>query len=178
VTDAALQQSTDPQERLMLLDQKLQQPYVLFCDIYSRYIFERSLYEERAKGTVQKARLSELMVAAQKRAYANMLDEDGYHPLFWCSKLHFYISDYPFYNYPYTFGYLFAGGVYDRAKKEGAGFADKYRDLLADTGSMSTDEVAKKHLDVDLSGKQFWNDAVGRSLADIDEFVKLADDLA
>lgn len=178
VTDAALQQSTDPQERLMLLDQKLQQPYVLFCDIYSRYLFERSLYEERATGTIQKARLSELMVAAQKRAYANMLDEDGYHPFFWCSKLHFYISDNPFYNFPYTFGYLFAGGVYDRAKKEGAGFADKYRDLLADTGSMTTDEVARKHLGVDLSGKEFWNDAVGRSLADIDEFAKLADELA
>lgn len=63
-------------------------------------------------------------------------------------------------------------------KRKAPGFADKYRDLLADTGSMSTDEVAIKHLDVDLSGKQFWNDAVGRSLADIDEFVKLADDLA
>jgi pepF/M3 family oligoendopeptidase len=178
VTDAALKQSDDPQEKLMLLDQKLQQPYILFCDIYSRYLFERSLYEERQKGTVQRNRMSELMVAAQKRAYANMLDDNGYHPLFWCSKLHFYISELPFYNFPYTFGYLFAGGVYDRAQKEGAGFADKYRELLADTGSMSTDDVAKKHLGIDLTGDQFWTDAVNRSLADIDEFVRLADELA
>ena len=84
----------------------------------------------------------------------------------------------PFYNFPYTFGSLFAGGVYDRAQKEGAGFADKYRDLLADTGSMTTDDVARKHLGVDLTGDGFWTDAVNRSLADIDEFVRLANDLA
>jgi len=174
VTDAALNATWEREERLMLLEQKLQQAYVLFCDIYTRFLFDQSFYAERRRGPVAKERLCELMVEAQKKAFGNLLDESGYHPYFWASKLHFYITDHPFYNYPYTFGFLFAGGVYDRARKEGKAFAPKYQALLADSGSMTTDQAAKKHLGVDLAKEDFWRDAVGRSLAELDEFVKLA----
>ncbi len=174
VIDAALEQATDPQEKLMLLDQKLQAAYTMFTDIYCRFLFDKAFYAERANGIVQKDRLNEIMVEAQKKAFAGLIDESGYHPLFWCSKLHFFFTDVPFYNFPYTFGYLFSGGVYDRAKKEGAAFADKYRALLADTGSMTTEEVARKHLGVDLTQEDFWIDAVNRQLDYVDAFVKLA----
>lgn len=174
VTDAAMKECDDPREKLMLIDQKLQQPFIFFCDIHTRYLFDSWFYEERKNGVVGKERLRELMVKAQKQAFGPLLDESGHHPLFWASKLHFYITDAPFYNYPYTVGFLFAGGVYDRARKEGSAFADKYRALLADTGSMTTEDVAMKHLGADLTKEDFWNDAVNRSLADVDEFVKLA----
>lgn len=178
VTDAALEATNDPQEKLMLLDQKLQGPYTMFCDIYSRYLFEKQFTEERVKGVLDQDRMCELMIKAQKQAFGDLLDESGYHPMFWASKLHFHMSDLGFYNYPYTFGFIFAGGVYDRAKKEGPSFAPKYRDMLADTGIMTTEEVAKKHLEVDLTDESFWTDAVFRSLADVDEFVKLAESLS
>jgi pepF/M3 family oligoendopeptidase len=174
VTDAALEQASGDQEKLMLLEQKLQAAYVMFTDLYSRYLFDRAFYDERADGVVGSDRLTELMLAAQKRAFQGMLSEDGYHPLFWCSKLHFYHTSVPFYNFPYTFGFLFAGGVYHRARQEGASFADKYAALLADTGSMSTEDVAKKHLGVDLTKEDFWKDAVDQALADVDAFVALA----
>jgi len=175
VTDAALGACNDPGEKLMLLEQKIQGVYVMFCDLHSRYLFEQQFYAERKKGVVGKDRLSEIMNAAQKDAFGDLLDESGYHPLFWCSKLHFYLTEQPFYNFPYTFGFLFSGGVYDRAKKEGSAFAKKYQALLADTGSMSTEELAKKHLDVDLTEEKFWVDAVNLARADVDEFVKLAE---
>ena len=162
----------------MLLEQKLQQAYTLFTDLRSRYLFEQDFCEERKKGMVPASRLKELMISAQKRAFGNLLDESGYHPLFWASKLHFYIGEFGFYNFPYTVGFLFAGGVYDRAKKEGKAFAPKYAELLADTGSMRTEDVARKHLGVDLTQEQFWADAVARSLADLDAFAKLAEELA
>ena len=177
VTDAALEATDDPATKLMLLEQKIQSAYVLFCDIQSRYLFERSFYEKRKEGVVGAQQLRGLMIDAQRKAFGSLLDETGYHPLFWCSKLHFYITGAAFYNYPYTFGFLFAGGVYDRAKKEGPAFAENYRALLADTGSMTTEDLARKHLDVDLTKDDFWSDAVARSLGDIDEFVKLADSL-
>jgi oligoendopeptidase F len=173
VTDAALASANDSEERLMLLDQKLQGAFVLFCDIYSRYLFETSFYAERKKGIVEASRLRELMIAAQRRAFGGLLDESGYHPLFWASKLHFYATDAPFYNFPYTFGYLFAQGVYARAKQEGPAFAERYRALLADTGSMTSEEVAQKHLGVDLTKEEFWTSAVGLALADVNKFVNL-----
>lgn len=173
VTDAALSATTDREERLMLMDQKLQSAYVLFCDLYARYLFETSFYAERKNGMVETARLRELMIAAQERAFGGLLDESGYHPLFWCSKLHFYATDAPFYNFPYTFGFLFSQGVYAQAKAEGAGFAERYRALLADTGSMSSEEVAHKHLNADLTKEDFWSKAVNLALGDVNAFVNM-----
>ncbi len=174
VIDAALEQATDPQEKLMLLDQKLQAAYTMFTDIRCRFLFDKAFYAERRNGIVQKDRLNEIMIEVQKKAFTGMLDESGYHPLFWCSKLHFYLTDMPFYNFPYTFGFLFSSGVYDRAKKEGPAFAEKYRALLADTGSMTTEDVARKHLGVDLTQEDFWVSAVNQQLAEVDTFVELA----
>ena len=174
VTDAALDVSTDAGEKLMLVDQKLQGAYTMFCDIQSRSLFDKMFYEERQKGTVGAKKLRELMLEAQKQSFGGTLDSSGYHPLFWCSKLHFYITDVPFYNFPYTFGFLFSAGIYDRAKKEGPSFADKYAALLKDTGRMTTEELAKKHLGVDLTKDAFWKDACALALADVDMFVELS----
>jgi oligoendopeptidase F len=175
VTDAAMNRSADEDERLMLLDQKLQNAHVLFCNLRARYLFDCNFYKEREKGLVARERLDELMVESQKKAFAGTLDsEQGYHKLFWASKLHFYLTDRPFYNFPYTFGFLFASGAYDRAQKEGPSFAKKYRALLADTGQMTCEQVAKKHMGVDITKPDFWRDAVNLTLANIEPFVKLA----
>ncbi len=175
VTDAALSKATDPQEKLMLLDQKLQNAYIMMCNIYARFLFDQAFYTERKKGLLSRSRLDELMLEAQKKAFVGSLDPDeGYHPLFWASKLHFYLTDRPYYHFPYTFGYLFASGVYNRARTEGQAFAKNYRALLADSGKMTTEEVAEKHLGVDLTGEAFWKEAVDRVLSDIAPFVELA----
>jgi oligoendopeptidase F len=176
VTDAALGKAQNTGEKLFLLNSKLQEGFILFCNIRARFLFDSWFYEERKKGVVPRERLNELMVKAQREAFGETLAEDGYHPLFWASKLHFYDTEMPFYNFPYTYGYLFAGGIYDRAKKEGSAFAEGYRALLADTGSMTSEELAEKHLGVNLTKETFWNDSVDRVLADIEPFVKLAEE--
>ncbi|MFH2035433.1 MAG: M3 family oligoendopeptidase [Candidatus Zixiibacteriota bacterium] len=178
VTDAALQMAESTEDKLAMLDTNLQNALGLFCDLHARFIFDMSFYAERKKGLVSRERLDELMVAAQKQGFFGTLAETGYHPLFWASKLHFFLSNQPFYNFPYTFGYLFASGVYNRAKTEGESFAPKYEALLTDTGRMFTEEVAKKHMGVDLTQPDFWNSAVERCMIDIDLYEKLADEVA
>jgi len=174
VGDAALSEATDRGEKLMLLDQKLQNAYILFCNINARFTFDKTFYKERKNGLVSRARLDEIMVQSQKDTYMGTLADDGYHKLFWASKLHFFLTDVPFYNFPYTFGFLFASGVYNRAANEGTAFAPKYRALLADTGKMSSEDVAKKHMGVDLTKEDFWTEAVSRVMGDVEEFEKLA----
>jgi len=174
VTDAALKRAADPQEKIMLLDQKLMNGLIMFCNIHSRFLFDRSFYKEREKGVVGKERLNELMVEAQKKAYCGLLDpKEGYHPEFWASKLHFFETKAPFYNFPYTFGFLFSNAVYNRAREEGPAFADKYRIFLADTGSMTSEELAKKYLDFDLTDPKFWEWVTEKVVSDIDQFVEL-----
>ncbi|MCP4581869.1 MAG: M3 family oligoendopeptidase [candidate division Zixibacteria bacterium] len=174
VKDAALELAADPGEKLMMLDQKLQDGYIMMCNLHARFIFDKAFYTERKTGIVSRKRLDELMLESQKKAYAGTLDDNGYHKLFWASKLHFYLTGQPFYNFPYTFGFLFAVGIYDRALKEGSAFAKAYKELLADTGGMMAEEVAQKHLGVDLTKEDYWADAVARVMSDIDPFVELA----
>ncbi|UCD16421.1 MAG: M3 family oligoendopeptidase [Candidatus Zixiibacteriota bacterium] len=175
IVDGALGSAEGDDEKLMMMDLKLRNALIKFCNLHARFIFDKSFYEERKTGIIGRTRLDELMVNAQKEAFGGMLEgDDAYHPLFWASKLHFYLTGTPFYNYPYTFGFLFATGVYNLARREGPEFAMKYEALLADTGRMSCEDLAMKHLGTDLTGDDFWNRAVNMALEDVDEFVKLA----
>lgn len=174
VTDAAIADSDDPSEKLWLLDRKIEEAFGHFCDLRARFLFDLAFYEQRKQGALSRQRLCELMVESQKTAFGDILSDDGYHPLFWASKGHFYDTESPFYNFPYVFGYLFSSGIYEQARQEGPSFGDKYIALLKDTGSMTSEEVAMKHLGVDLTTEKFWNQSVDRVIKDIDQFVKLA----
>jgi oligoendopeptidase F len=175
VVDASFKAASSNGERLSLLNQKLDDAVSFLMNIRCRYDFERAFFAQRAKGFVDKDTLSALMLEAQQTAYHHGLAE-GYHPLFWASKLHFYITRAPFYNFPYTFGYLFSNGVYHQALAEGAAFQQRYLALLRDTGSMNTENLAQKHLGLDLTQADFWDSALDRVLADVDTFVDLAND--
>lgn len=171
VGDAAVKAAVSREEKLMLLEDKIQRSVAFFMNIHARFLFETNFYEERRHGLVSVERLNELMVAAQKEAYLDALAE--YHPHFWASKLHFYITEVPFYNFPYTFGFLFSSGIYAAALKEGAAFEDRYVALLRDTGRMNVEELARKHLGADLTQPQFWQSAVDLSLKDVEEFLEM-----
>ncbi|MCF6138010.1 M3 family oligoendopeptidase [Pseudalkalibacillus berkeleyi] len=171
VSDAAVETAKTEEERLVLLEDKIQRSVAFFMNIHARFLFETRFYEERSKGLVSVSRLNELMEEAQKEAYCDALGE--YHPHFWASKLHFYITDVPFYNFPYTFGYLFSAGIYAIAKEQGDAFEDKYIALLQDTGRMTVEELAEKHLGEDLTKPQFWTRAIQLAVEDVEEFLKL-----
>ncbi|HEY2420868.1 MAG TPA: M3 family oligoendopeptidase [Neobacillus sp.] len=173
VADASVKNAKDKAEKLVLLDDKIQRTVALLMNIHARFLFETSFYEERKLGLVSVERLNELMLAAQKEAYCDALAD--YHPLFWASKLHFFITDVPFYNFPYTFGYLFSLGIYAEALEEGNGYEEKYIALLRDTASMSVEDLAMKHLQVDLTQKDFWEKAVRPCIEDIEEFLQLTE---
>jgi len=75
---------------------------------------------------------------------------------FWMTKLHFSIPGVSFYNFPYSFGYLFSLAVYSYREEWGASFYPKYCELLRDTGRMSAEALAQKHLGQDLRSPEFW----------------------
>lgn len=175
VADAAVKEAANEEEKLVLLEDKIQRSVALLMNIHARYLFETRFYDERKQGYVSAERLNELMVDAQKEAYGDALSD--YNPTFWASKLHFYITGVPFYNFPYTFGYLFSLGIYANALKEPAGFEEKYIALLKDTGSMKVEDLAEKHLGVDLKTRDFWEEAVNACMEDVEEFMRLTDPL-
>lgn len=173
VADATLKSAKSKEEKINLLDTKLQNALAMFMNIHSRFIFENRFYSARQKGLVSEE-IAQMMIDAQKEGYHDALD--SYHPYFWAAKLHFFIDDVPFYNFPYTFGYLFSLGIYAYANKKGTSFEEEYIDLLRDTASMTTEELAQKHLDVDLTKPDFWQAGINMVLEDIQAFMELSEE--
>lgn len=175
VTDATIQAAKTVEEKIKLLDQKNSRAAIMFMDIHARYLFERRFYDNRQEGLVSTNTLNALMEQAQKDAFNHSLA--SYHPTFWASKGHFYSTSVPFYNFPYTFGFLFSLGIYAQAEKmDTKTFEQRYINLLKDTASMTTEELALKHLDVDLTKVDFWQDAIDLIIADVDTFEQLVND--
>ncbi len=171
VAEAACKAAKTREEKIALLHDKLNKTIIYLMNLHARFLFETRFYEERAKGFILPERLSEMMTDALKEAYCDSLEE--YNPLFWATKLHFYLTSVPFYNFPYTFGYLFSIGIYKELMKDPASFEEKYIALLQDTGRMKTEELAKKHLGVDLTESSFWQGAIDSAAADVGEFIRL-----
>ena len=174
VADATLKGATTKAEKINLLDAKMQNAIAMFMNIHARFIFENDFYTARQQGLVAPEKITEMMVAAQKEAYADGLAK--YHPHFWAAKLHFFIDDVPFYNFPYTFGYLFSMGIYAQAMKSDGNFEDQYIALLRDTAAMTTEELAQKHLNVDLTKPDFWQAGIDMVLHDINDFMTLTEE--
>ncbi|MGI2329532.1 M3 family oligoendopeptidase [Planococcus sp. YIM B11945] len=171
VADAAVKNAATKEEKIALLEDKVQRSVAFFMNIHARFLFETRFYEERKKGVVAASRLNELMDEAQNEAFAGGLKST--HPHFWASKLHFYITDVPFYNFPYTFGYLFSLSIYAKALEEGTGFEEKYMALLRDTAIMSAEDLAMKHLGEDITQQAFWEKGIALCVKDAEEFVAL-----
>lgn len=174
VADATLKAAKTKEEKINLLDTKLQNALAMFMNIHSRFIFENRFYSARQEGLVSEEEITQMMVEAQKEGYHNALAT--YHPHFWAAKLHFFIDDVPFYNFPYTFGYLFSLGIYAYANKKGTSFEQEYIELLRDTASMTTEELAQKHLGVDLTKSDFWQAGIDMVLEDINSFMTLSEE--
>lgn len=171
VIDAVLEDpDASPDARAGILDSRMQDAATFLLDIPMRFRFEHAFYEERRDGEVSVGRLKELMLEAQRRCFGDALAEDELDPWFWASKLHFFITGTSFYNFPYTFGYLFSRGIFARAKAEGPAFLSRYEALLRRTGSDTAENVAREALGVDLQQPDFWNASIDGIEADFARF--------
>lgn len=173
IQNATIEQARSTEEKVSLLAAKLETATAMFLNIHARFLFEDAFYKERKKGFVSESRLNELMEEAQKQAFGNQLA--NYHPRFWSSKLHFFIDSVPFYNFPYTFGYLFSLSIYAAFQESPEGFEEKYIALLRDTGSMKVEDLAQKHLQVDIRDVSFWSKGIDVMVRDVEEFLRLTE---
>ncbi|MCR4956568.1 MAG: M3 family oligoendopeptidase [Lachnospiraceae bacterium] len=160
------------EEKLVLLEQLLQQENQTVCDIYSRFLFEHAIFDECKENFLFPERLHEIMVDAQKKTYGDGLDPAYLHPNMWTNKPHYYSVEESYYNFPYAFGGLFSRGLYALYKKEGDSFIPKYQTMLHAT-TVNTVEDAALLLGVDLTKPDFWRDSLSMISDLVDEFLQL-----
>ena len=171
VSDAALKRAKEKDERIALLDSNITRTILYLMSVDASFQFEKAFYTRRQQGPLSEEELTAMQVESQRNAYGDALE--SYFPMLWASRLHYYLTDVPFYNFPYTFGFLFSTGIYARALAEGSAFEAKYVDLLRDTGRMTVEELASKHLGVDLTQSDFWQSAIDQLMVDVEEFLRL-----
>lgn len=172
VMNEAIAKAQNKEERIALIEGQLMDACQIICDIYSRYTFETSVFENRPTEFMSADRMCELMLAAQKKAYGDGLDESFMHPYMWLCKGHYYSGGLSFYNFPYAFGGLFARGLYAKYKREGEGFVNTYKQMLRMTPVLDIEDCAKI-AGVDLTDREFWRQGLSTIADEIDEFCDL-----
>lgn len=171
VMNTVISEASDA-EKVALLESQLQDTTQIIVDIYSRYLFESSVFENREKSFMFSKDLEQLMLDAQKEAYGDGLDPDAMHPYMWACKPHYYSSGLSFYNFPYAFGGLFSKGLYAIYQEQPEGFVEKYQELLRATTVTSAEDTAKV-LGVDVTDSAFWKKALAQVADNIEQFIAL-----
>lgn len=173
IMNAVIEEAND-EEKLVLLENQLQDLTQIMCDIYSRFLFESEVFERRKNEFLFSKDLEEIMLNAQKTAYGDGLDPNYLHPYMWVNKGHYYSSQLSFYNFPYAFGGLFARGLIVKYKEMKENFVPKYREMLKATTVSDVEDVAKI-LDIDLTSKDFWISSLETAKKDIETFLSLTE---
>jgi pepF/M3 family oligoendopeptidase len=172
VTEAVLASTQDPEEKLSILEAQIQNSAQIVVDIYSRYLFEKEVFERREKSELSADDLNDIMERAQKATYGDGLDERYLQKYMWTWKPHYYIPELSFYNYPYAFGLLFATGLYAIYRQRGESFVEEYRDLLASTGEETAARLARR-FGIDITKRKFWDDSLAIMGRRIDRYCEL-----
>ncbi|MCB9662995.1 MAG: M3 family oligoendopeptidase [Alphaproteobacteria bacterium] len=173
VLEATLDDAATPADlRLALRDHRLTDAAVFLLNIPMRFDVEQGLYTRRRDGELSVRELCDLTRAAQLEHFGDALDPGQLDPWFWASKLHFYLTNIAFYNFPYTFGFLFSTAIYARWKAEGDAFLATYERLLRATGTGTAEQVARDTLGVDLGDPDFWAQAIRSLEPDLEAYTR------
>ena len=171
IMNTAIKEASD-EEKIALIESQLQDTTQIIVDIYSRYLFETAVFENREQSFMFSKDLEEMMLSAQKEAYGDGLDQSYLHPYMWACKPHYYSTGLSFYNFPYAFGGLFSKGLYAIYQEQPEGFVEKYQELLRATTVSSVEDTAKV-LGVDVSTPEFWKKALAEVAESIEAFIAL-----
>lgn len=172
VSHASLKQAKDDQERLAILEAKLLGDSQVIVDIYSRYLFEKEVFERREKAELSAEELCDIMEEAQKATFGDGLDARYLQKWMWTWKPHYYSAQLSFYNFPYAFGLLFGTGLYAIYQQRGDQFVEDYVQLLASTGEAPAADLAAR-FGIDIRTKKFWQDSLAIIGKQVDEYVAI-----
>ncbi len=171
-TQAVLAQVSDPQEELAVLETQLNNASQVIVDIYSRYLFEKEVFERREEAELSADEICEIMERAQKTTYGEGLDERYLQKYMWTWKPHYYSTGISFYNFPYAFGLLFGTGLYAIYQQRGAAFVDDYKALLASTGEAMAADLADR-FGINIRTRKFWDDSIAIIAKSVDRYCEL-----
>ncbi len=172
LTEELLKAAKSDAERQAVLATIMDEFGMAAFQVTARYFFERSMYESIQAGKfLDGETVSKLWVNARDSIYGDAMEWLPEMKWEWTMKMHYYIPNYRFYNYPYVFAQLFVFSLYRLYKEEGESFAPKLRRLLSAGSSLSPTELAKE-IGFDIYTDEFWQKGMEQAREFIDQLEK------
>ena len=159
-------------DKLAILEQDLLGATQLVVDIHSRFLFENAVFEKRLSRELSVDEFKATMLDAQAQTYGDAVVNP--HPLMWAQKGHYYSTTRSYYNFPYTFGYLFGLGIYATYQDAPGDFQASYNDLLNSTGMADARSLGER-FGLDIEDKAFWARSLDVAKGRIDDYERLVD---
>ncbi len=170
ILEATLKAAASEEDSLVILETFLVGSSQVIVDIYSRFLFEREIFERRRQAELSADDLCEIMRRCQRETYGEGLDEAHLHPYMWAWKPHYYSPGLSYYNFPYAFGQLFGLGLYAEYERRGVKFVPDYEALLRSTGFGTAADLARR-FGIDLRQPDFWRGSMAVIEKRVDRYV-------
>ena len=159
-----LDAETDPVRRKSLLAGKVEDMINTVVRQIAFFEFERRIHAERRKGELTSDRIGEIWMEVQRESLGPAVHLGAGYETFWAYVPHFIHS--PFYVYAYAFGDGLVNALYAVYEQGGAGFQDKYFEMLAAGGTKHHKELLAP-FGLDATDPAFW----GKGLSLIEGFI-------
>lgn len=170
--DTMIEKAQSREEKIEFAWGEVEGAVAFLLNIPARFEFEKNFYEMRQKRAVSVEEFKKVTNDAWTKWYGPALSQND--EMFWATKLHFHMAGRSFYNFPYTFGYLFSMSIYARREELGADFFKKYVAILRDTGRMTAEDLIQKHLGEDIRRPEFWQksiDVINKKIARFESWI-------
>lgn len=168
--DYVIQNTDDVSVKKAILGAKIERSLNYLMSIRGAFLFEDKFYGHRKKGPLDANQVEELSLQCQEKAYGYSLSE--YEPFVWIKYVQFYQANIPFYNYPYSFGFLLSIGLLQLSKKDKL-FNQKFLLFLSETGVLPIEQLIQKHFNIEISKPDFWQQSIQSAIQDIEEYNKI-----
>jgi pepF/M3 family oligoendopeptidase len=172
IQEAALKEAGREEEILAILENFLIGSSQVIVDIYSRFLFEREVFERRRQAELSADDFCDIMRRCQLETYGDGLDEAHLHTYMWAWKPHYYSPGLSFYNFPYAFGQLFGLGLYAEYERRGPAFVSDYEALLRATGFGTAADLASR-FGIDLRQPSFWQGSMAVMERQIERYASI-----
>jgi len=141
-------------DKLALYADKIEGVFATVFRQAAMFAFEQRCHQtRRAGGELSPEQFGDLWQTELQAMFGSSVKLGEQHRMWWSYVTHFIAV--PFYVYAYSFGELLVLSLYQMAKAEGPGFADRYVDVLKLGGSKTPHELMEI-VGVDLNSEAFW----------------------
>ncbi len=160
LTEKLLETAKTKEEKQAILAAVIDEFGQAAFQVSARVFFETSLYQALEDGiTLDGEKISDYWIAARDKIYGDAIEWLPEMRYWWTMKLHFYMPNYRFYNYPYVYAQLFVFAMYRLYKEQGKEFVPKLKGLLSAGSSKSPRELAAE-IGFDITTEEFWQKGI------------------